>query len=88
MGISATQYNLFFALYSLPNIVFGVLGGFLSDKFGRRFGILVFTSVAVIGQFLFAMGVSTKSFALAVIGRFVFGMGAETYVSIFIKITI
>lgn len=85
MGLSATQYNMFFSFYFLPNVIMPLLTGYLTDLFGRKVGLLFCSIMITIGHALFAAGVSTRSFVLCVIGRFVFGIGAESYQAVTIE---
>jgi len=83
LNLSNTQYTLFFALDSLPNILLSLFAGFFTDKYGRRITVTLFACFMVIGQFLFASGVSIHSFTYAAIGRLIFGIGSESYLGIF-----
>ena len=77
LDLSSTQYNLLYSVYSMPNIVLPLFGGFLIDKIGVRIGIFVFSLVLVVGQFVFLLGGSTELFWLMLLGRVVFGLGGE-----------
>jgi len=83
MDLSATEYNMFFSLYSLPNIILALFSGYFADKFGRRIALIIFTILVVAGQLFFAAGVQASSFPLSALGRFIFGIGAESYTGIF-----
>ena len=41
---------MLFSAYSVPNILFPLFGGILIDRIGVRSGIVIFSSVLVIGQ--------------------------------------
>ena len=41
---------MLFSAYSVPNIFFPLFGGILIDRIGVRSGIVIFSSVLVIGQ--------------------------------------
>lgn len=75
--MSSIEYNMLYSIYSFPNIVFPLIGGFLMDKFGARALIYASSSFVTIGQAIFAFGVSINSFPIALLGRGIFGCGGE-----------
>jgi len=57
--MSFFECNLLYSLYSLPNFILPFIGGIIVDKYiGKRFGILMFTIIIGIGQFLFSLSTS------------------------------
>ncbi|EAR94487.1 MFS transporter (macronuclear) [Tetrahymena thermophila SB210] len=76
---SDTQVNLLYSVYSFPNIILPLIGGYLIDFIGIRKGVFAFTFVLIIGQALCMISQidSIKSYALLVVGRVVFGLGGE-----------
>eukprot|EP00826_Nyctotherus_ovalis_P032718 TRINITY_DN2634_c0_g2_i4.p1 TRINITY_DN2634_c0_g2~~TRINITY_DN2634_c0_g2_i4.p1 ORF type:complete len:228 (-),score=31.10 TRINITY_DN2634_c0_g2_i4:774-1457(-) len=82
MNLSATQYNMFFSFYFIPNIVLPLFTGYFADLFGRKLGLLICSAVLVVGHFFFALGISNHSFAMSVIGRLIYGIGADSYQTI------
>jgi len=54
--ISATTWSLLYSVYSFPNMVLPFFGGVMLDKLGMRFGLILFTAVLTIGQFIFFLG--------------------------------
>ena len=78
MRVNITQYELLYSLYSWPSVFLAVVGGVLIDRvFGLRLGLLIFITIACIGQLLVAMGGYFNQFWLMVFGRFVYGGGSE-----------
>lgn len=75
--MSSVEYNLLYSVYSLPNLVFPIIGGLIMDKFGARPLVFLSTIFVTAGQAIFAFGVSVGSFPLALLGRGVFGCGGE-----------
>mmetsp|Transcript_11707 Transcript_11707/g.11650 ORF Transcript_11707/g.11650 Transcript_11707/m.11650 type:complete len:152 (+) Transcript_11707:252-707(+) len=81
------KYNLLYSVYSYPNIILPLIGGVLIDKIGINFSIVLFSTLLVAGQGVFAIAgfvgesgedhVST-AFIIAIIGRVVFGLGGES----------
>lgn len=41
--------------------------------FGVRFGTVLYASIVVIGQLVFAYGAYSNSFGMMLVGRFIFG---------------
>lgn len=53
MGVSVTEYALLYSIYSWPNVILSVFGGYLIDRvFGVRVGTLVFSTFVTLGQVL------------------------------------
>jgi len=73
-------FALFYSVYSLPNIVLPLFGGFLTDTFGYRLMNIIFGTFLIAGHSLFAIGVSNTSMATALAGRVVYGFGGECIV--------
>ena len=79
MGMSDFQYQLLYSLYSFPNIVIPLFGGYFIDRLGKRQGLIIFAVIVTIGQFFFAVSThavrSSEGFGkfLMLISRFVFG---------------
>jgi nitrate/nitrite transporter NarK len=79
MGLSTFEFQMLYAVYSFPNTVMTIFGGFLLDKyFGLKAGSCFFATLIFIGQCVFALGASVKTFWVMVLGRFIFGLGGET----------
>merc|ERR1719158_2274164 len=76
--MSNLQYNLLYSVYSLPNTVLPLLGGVFVDQIGVYKCIVIFMSFLVLGQSIFALAVSTKTYWLALVGRIIFGFGGES----------
>lgn len=85
MNLSATQYNMFFSFYFLPNVIMPLFTGYLADYFGRKAGLLFCSVMIVFGHLLFAIGISNRSFGLGLVGRLFFGIGAESYQAVTIE---
>ena len=64
-------------MYSLPNMILPVFGGMLMDRIGLRPGIILFTMILTLGQFVFMMGGFQNNFNMLLAGRIIFGMGGE-----------
>jgi len=68
-----------YSVYSYPNTVLCFFGGFIIDRItGLRLGALLFCSLIVAGELMFAVGIQVKQYYLCLVGRFVFGLGGES----------
>lgn len=54
------------------------IGGYIVDKFGHRICMILFASLITIGQVVFALGLSIKSWELMFVGRIIYGFGGES----------
>ncbi|KAJ8686589.1 hypothetical protein QAD02_022383 [Eretmocerus hayati] len=78
-GMSTKTFSLLYSIYSWPNVILCFIGGFLLDSvFGIRWGTIIFMTLTLIGQLIFATGAYMNVFWLMMLGRFVFGVGAES----------
>ncbi|KAI8844171.1 major facilitator superfamily domain-containing protein [Chytridium lagenaria] len=72
------ELNLLYAVYSFPNMFLPFIGGQLVDRLDTRFVLLGFSICVCVGQTLFSIGVSYKSFGTMLVGRVLFGIGGES----------
>lgn len=78
MGVTTTQYTSLYAMYSWPNVILGLFGGYLIDKVvGVRIGTIIFLFLICLGQSIMAFGAFINKFWIMQLGRFVFGLGGE-----------
>ena len=82
LSLSATQVYWLYSIYSVPVILFVVLGGVLADKLGVKKASIAFTALFTFGTMLTA----SQNFGIMLIGRFLFGIGAECYYVVLNKI--
>ncbi len=76
LDMSFTQFTMLYSFYSIPNILFGFIGGVLIDRvFGIRIGTIIFSSIVTTGQLIFAIGAFTNQLWIIYLGRFIFGIG-------------
>ncbi|XP_068102846.1 lysosomal dipeptide transporter MFSD1-like [Hyperolius riggenbachi] len=73
------QYNLLYAIYAWTNALVLVFAGLLIDKLGNRFGLFLFSFLAVLGSSIFALGSHFKGthylLPLMLTGRLLLGAG-------------
>jgi MFS family permease len=71
-------FNLMYTCYSLPNIIIPIFGGTLVDRVGYLTMNLVFCAFLILGQSLFAIGVTNRDMDLLLVGRTLYGIGGES----------
>ncbi len=73
----ATLFSLLYTVYSIPNIILPFFGGYFIDRLGVRVCMLVFAICITVGQLVFALGLSVKSWPIMFLGRVIYGFGGE-----------
>ena len=71
------NFNMLYIIYSLPNIILPLFGGFLIDQWGFRIMLVSYAIAVLMGEVLVAIGCSMKSFSLMLFGRSLFSLGGE-----------
>ncbi|MBD3288939.1 MFS transporter [candidate division KSB1 bacterium] len=82
LDLSAKQVYWLYSIYSIPVILFVVLGGVLADKLGVKKASVAFAALFTLGTVLTA----SQTFWIMLVGRFLFGIGAESYYVVMNKI--
>ncbi|KAJ3125555.1 hypothetical protein HK098_000174 [Nowakowskiella sp. JEL0407] len=72
------ELNALYSIYSLPNMILPFVGGQLVDRMDPKKVLLFFSVIVCLGQTIFAIGVSLKSFPIMLGGRALFGVGGES----------
>jgi MFS family permease len=75
-GFSDTQIGWLNAIYSLPNVVLLLAGGWMVDRFGAGRMMAATAALCFAGALLTALGTGFPGMAA---GRLLFGIGAETF---------
>jgi len=77
LGFSDSNIGLLQAIYSAPNVIMVLVGGYVVDRIGTRKAIFIFGTLCFIGA-----GITCLSSLLGVMatGRLIFGMGAESLI--------
>lgn len=73
------SFGLLYTLYSAPNVILPFFGGYLVDRIGVRMCLLLFSSLITLGQVIFSIGLSIKSWPVMFLGRLIFGFGGESF---------
>jgi MFS family permease len=77
LGFSDANIGLLQAIYSIPNVIMVLIGGYVVDRIGTRKAIFIFGTLCFLGA-----GVTCLSGMLGVMatGRLIFGLGAESLI--------
>lgn len=77
LGFSDSNIGLLQAIYSLPNVIMVLIGGYIVDRIGTRKALFIFGLLCFLGA-----GVTCLSGRLSVMatGRLIFGLGAESLI--------
>ena len=54
--MNSASYALLYTVYSAPNMILPIFGGLFLDKIGIRAGLILFTCILTMGQFVFMIG--------------------------------
>ncbi len=77
LGFTDANIGLLQAIYSIPNIVMVLIGGFIIDRIGTRKATFIFGIVCFVGASLTAV---SGTLGVMAAGRLVFGLGAESLI--------
>ena len=84
LEISTATFTAFYSWYNWPNIILCFFGGLLIDRvFGVRVGTVLFATLVLIGNIVFAAGAFANNVALMNLGRFIFGFVKVTFLLVF-----
>ncbi|MDZ7723417.1 MAG: MFS transporter [candidate division KSB1 bacterium] len=77
LNFSDANIGLLNAIYSFPNIIMVLVGGYIIDRIGARKASLIFSVLCLVGA---AITTLKGSLPLMAAGRLVFGLGAESLI--------
>ena len=73
LHITETQYNLLLSVYSVPNVILPMVGGYLVTKVGIR-NVLIFTTFIIfLSSVIIWLGSYKLIYNYMLLGRFLFG---------------
>lgn len=77
LGFSDSNIGLLQAIYSAPNVIMVLIGGYIVDRIGTRKALFIFGVLCFVGA-----GVTCLSGRLSIMatGRLIFGLGAESLI--------
>ncbi len=77
LGFSDSNIGLLQAIYSFPNLIMVLIGGYLVDRIGARKAIFLFGSTCLFGAIITVL---TGHLFWMAAGRLIFGVGAESLI--------
>jgi MFS family permease len=77
LGFSDSNIGLLQAIYSFPNLIMVLVGGYLVDRIGARKAIFLFGSTCLLGAIVTVL---SGHLVLMATGRLIFGIGAESLI--------
>jgi MFS family permease len=77
LGFSDSNIGLLQAIYSIPNVIMVLIGGYIVDRIGTRKAIFIFGTICLIGAVVTAL---SPMLAVMATGRLIFGLGAESLI--------
>jgi MFS family permease len=77
LGFSDSNIGLLQAIYSIPNVVMVLIGGYIVDRIGTRKALLIFGTLCFVGSLVTSL---SGVLAIMATGRLVFGLGAESLI--------
>src|SRR5271167_880807 len=77
LHFSDSQIGLLQGIYSAPNVILVLVGGYIVDRIGARRAILLFGILCFIGA---SVTVAAPRLPVMAAGRLIFGMGAESLI--------
>jgi len=77
LGFSDSNIGLLQAIYSIPNVIMVLIGGYVVDRIGTRKALFIFGTICLIGAIVTALSGMLPVMAA---GRLIFGLGAESLI--------
>ena len=77
LGFSDSNIGLLQAIYSMPNVVMVLIGGYIVDRIGTRKALLIFGTLCFVGSVVTSL---SGMLAIMATGRLIFGLGAESLI--------
>ena len=77
LGFSDSNIGLLQAIYSIPNVIMVLIGGYVVDRIGTRKALFIFGTICLMGAIVTALSGMLPVMAA---GRLIFGLGAESLI--------
>jgi MFS family permease len=77
LGFTDANIGLLQAIYSIPNIIMVLIGGFIIDRIGTRKATLIFGVTCLAGAIVTSL---SGTLTMMAAGRLLFGLGAESLI--------
>lgn len=80
LGIDEITYSRILMADAFPNLIFPIIGGYLTDYFGGSASFILTSVVIVLGQSISTFAAYDHSLGIFILGKIVLGIGASTAV--------
>lgn len=77
LGFSDSNIGLLQAIYSIPNVIMVLIGGYIVDRIGTRKAIFIFGTLCFLGSVVTCL---SSLLSVMATGRLIFGLGAESLI--------
>ena len=77
LGFSDSNIGFLNAIYSIPNIIMVLIGGFIIDRIGTKVSTFIFGALCLLGAVITTL---TGTLEVMATGRLIFGLGAESLI--------
>jgi len=77
LGFSESNIGLLQAIYSIPNVVMVLIGGYIVDRIGTRKALFIFATLCFLGAIVTSL---SGTLGVMASGRLIFGLGAESLI--------
>ncbi len=77
LNFTDSDIGLLQAIYSIPNIVMVLIGGFIIDRLGTKKSTFIFAVLCLLGA---AVTAASPELTIMAAGRLIFGLGAESLI--------
>lgn len=72
------KFDMLYSVYSIPNIILPLLGGYLTKILGVKLGLIIFVLIVLQGEIVFSIGVFWNDYATMIVGRVLYAFGSES----------
>lgn len=77
LRVDTFKISMLYAVYSLPNLVFSPITGYVIEVIGCHNSAVIYTAIVFFGQAIIYAGVMYRNYTLVVVGRGIYGVGGE-----------
>ena len=77
LKVETVQISLLYSIYSLPNIIFSPVTGYVIEKLGCNKSAVLYTALVFFGQLIIYYGIENRSYFYVILGRGIYGIGGE-----------
>ena len=77
LRIDTFKISMLYSAYSLPNLIFSPITGYIIEVIGCHNSAVVYTAIVFFGQTIIYAGILYRNFTVVIIGRGIYGIGGE-----------